>query len=103
MKRKQIFRRRNFTLELTRSNSEICLISEMKINGIDAYIFDFGTMKDMNPELAPPSGCGNRCFIPKPFVAPQLLEKYNISKEDGQELLELLQKELHVGLCKRCR
>lgn len=103
LSRKSTFRKGNVIVEITRSNSEICLVSNMKINGIPAYVFDFGIMKDVEPEKAPHSGCGNRRFIPKKIIATHVLYKYNLTEDDAEDLKDILEKELSIGYCKRCR
>ena len=75
----------------------------MKVNGVNAYLFDFGTMRDVNKKMAPASGCGDRSFIPKRPLPSIILDKYHLSEKDGEDLLSLLEEELHIGYCKRCR
>lgn len=103
MKRKATYVKNNVKVDVSRSNSEVCLIVAMKVNDIDAYLFDFGTMKDLDPDNAPSSGCGNRSFIPKRPMPQGILDKYNLTPQQGEDLLDLLEKELHIGYCKRCR
>lgn len=103
MKRKATYTKNNIVVDVIRSNSEVCLIIDMKVNGVDAYLFDFGTMKDLKPEAAPASGCGDRSFIPKRPLPLGIMEKYNLSKKDAEDLLDLLEDKLHIGYCKRCR
>lgn len=103
MKRKATYTKNNVVVDVVRSNSEVCLIVEMKVNGVDAYLFDFGTMKDKKPQNAPPSGCGDRSFIPKRPLPDVILKKFNLTPKDGEDLLDLLEEELHIGYCKRCR
>lgn len=104
MKRKATYTKGNVSVDVVRSNSEVCLIMSMKINGKEAYLFDFGTMKDLHPEKAPSCGCGDRSFVPKAKkFAPALLQKYDLSEKDGEDLMDILVNELHIGYCKRCR
>ena len=103
MKRKATYTKNNVVVDVVRSNSEVCLIIDMKVNGVNAYLFDFGTMKDLKPHQAPSSGCGDRSFIPKRPIPTTILNKYKLTPEDGEDLLALLEKELHIGYCKRCR
>lgn len=104
MKRKATYKKGNVTVDIVRSNSEVCLILEMKINGVPAQLYEFGTMKDVSPETAPPCGCGDRSFIPHQMKYNEnTLKKYGLKAEDSDDLRNLLIKELHIGQCKRCR
>lgn len=103
MKRKATYIKNNVVVDVVRSNSEVCLIIEMKVNGVNAYLFDFGTMKDLEPQKAPASGCGNRSFVPKRPLPIGIMDKYHLSREDAKDLLDLLEENLHIGYCKRCR
>lgn len=104
MKRKATYTKGNVSVDVVRSNSEVCCILSMKINGKDAYLFDFGTMKDLHPEQAPSCGCGDRSFIPNGVkFSETLLKEYDLSPKDGEDLMDILIKELHIGYCKRCR
>lgn len=104
MKRKATYERGNVIVDVVRSNSEVCLIMELKINGQDAYIFDFGTMKDLKPEEAPSCGCGDRSFVPKyKKLGKAILDRYGLTEQDGEDLMKILVDELHIGYCKRCR
>ena len=103
MKRKATYKKNNVVVDIVRSNSEVCLIIDMKVNGVNAYLFDFGTMRDVNKKIAPASGCGDRSFIPKRPLPSIILDKYHLSEKDGEDLLSLLEEELHIGYCKRCR
>lgn len=90
-------------IEITKSSTEICLVVDFKINGKNAFIFDFGRMKDVDPEHAPASGCGDRSFIPYRPISPNLLKTYSLTEEQANTLLDFLEEKLHVGYCKRCR
>lgn len=104
MKRKATYTKGNVSVDVVRSNSEVCLIMSMKINGKEAYLFDFGTMKDLKPEEAPSCGCGDRSFIPcSEKFSPTILSEYGLTEKDGEDLMSILVTELHIGYCKRCR
>ena len=88
MKRKATYIKNNVVVDVVRSNSEVCLIIEMKVNGVNAYLFDFGTMKDLEPQKAPASGCGNRSFVPKRPLPIGIMDKYHLSREDIEAMEE---------------
>lgn len=92
----------NAQIDFVRNSNEICLMSLFKINGKVANIFELGISKDINPEKAPPTGCGNRIFIPNFNYSEQLLDKYGVSKEDMDEILKYLECQLKIGCCKYC-
>ena len=70
--------------------------------GKNIFIFDLGIIKDIEPENAPPCGCGHRAFVPKPPV-DDVLKKLDMDKEEYSRLCAVLQRHLDFGLCKRCR
>lgn len=104
MKRKATYKKGNITIDVVRSNSEVCLIMDMKINGVQTNIYEFGTMKDLDPKNAPPCGCGDRSFVPNcTRFNENTLQKYGLTIDDADDLMTLLKTELHIGQCKRCR
>ena len=67
----------------------------------DSY---FGEGYDDSPESAPDYGCGNRKWkVHDDYEKIQAtLKKYNISKEDFNEICEFLIIKLSVGCCSYC-
>ena len=104
MKRKDTYTRGNVVVDVVRSNSEVCLILDLKINGVPAYLFDFGSMVDLSKETAPPSGCGDRSFVPNcERYTGEILRRYNLTEDDADDLMWILVNRFHIGYCKRCR
>ena len=91
-----------FEIRIRRSDTEFCIVEEMYVDGIMIDFFDLGLIKDIEPEKAPPCGCGHRAFVPKPPTT-EILEKLNISKDEYDILMNILVKHMDYGLCKRCR
>lgn len=100
--RKSKYTRNDVTVEITRSESEICLVLGLTINGMPANIYDFGLMKDLEPSKAPPCGCGNRVFVSS-YLSDVILKRYNLTRKQGEDLLLILKKALNIGYCKRCK
>lgn len=92
----------NAIVEFLRNGNEICLASKLKINGVNTDMFKLGTSMDKNIEDAPPTGCGNRVFVPNYDLPNRVLEEYNISKEDMDNVLKYLEEKLSIGKCKFC-
>lgn len=89
-------------IKMKRSDTEFCIIESIEVNGNSCYFFDLGKMKDVDPDNAPTCGCGNRQFIPKPPSCP-VLSALQITEEEYYKLMKILERELFVGKCKRCR
>lgn len=100
--RRNKYTKNDVVVEMTRSESEICLVLELIINGKYANIYDFGITKDLAPSKAPACGCGNRAFVPS-YLSPVILKKYNLTEQQGKDVLMILKKVLHIGYCKRCK
>ena len=79
----------------------MCALEKFNINGIQAYYEDFGTKKDINPNGAEPYGCGDMEFIPKPYTQ-EILDKYQITTDDYNEVCNKLKDELSFGYCGWC-
>jgi hypothetical protein len=88
-------------LEIKTYNSLPCETSKFKINGVDAYVDDFGCSDDMNPDRAEPYGCGDHRFTSK-LPEPGVLSKYNINLEEYILICEQLESKLDVGACGWC-
>jgi len=91
-----------FNIKIERSKTEFCIVEDLVVNGKNIFIFDLGIIKDIEPENAPPCGCGHRAFVPKPPV-DDVLKKLDMDKEEYSRLCAVLQRHLDFGLCKRCR
>lgn len=91
-----------FDIQIKRSDTEFCIVENIVVNGHQVYFFDIGTVKDLEPDKAPPCGCGNRCFVPKP---PNIdnLKTLEMEVDEYNRLMVILEKYLSLGYCKRCR
>ena len=81
-----------------------CGLKIFKINDINANADDFGYSEDLNPELAPEYGCGNRQFILYEDVSRQLQTqyKYNITDDEYEYICNELADILSIGTCAFC-
>lgn len=102
MEHTETYSRGNVVIEIIRSESEACKALSLKINGKKALMYNFGISKDIDPDKAPPCGCGNRVFIPK-VQSEYVLKKYGLTLADNDDLCALLKEALSVGFCKRCK
>ncbi len=100
--REVTIREDDFVIKIQRSKTEFCMVEELHVNGESMYIFDFGLIKDIDPDNAPACGCGHRAFVPKP-PSDDVLARTKMTKEDYGRLCEVLKKHLDFGYCKRCR
>ena len=91
-----------FTLTITDMHLYCFCEAELIVKGKKADIEDFGDDDDINPELAPEFGCGNR-FFQVWEESPEILKKYNITVEEYDEIGATLQKWLTIGCCDDCR
>ena len=79
----------------------LCAARKFKINKVKANVNDFGNTLDHSPGHAESYGCGNMRFVPnKP--TKKVLEKYDITKEEYQEVCDKLEKGLSFGKCGWC-
>ena len=90
------------TVKIVKSTAEICLVLELYINDISANLYDFGRMKDLDPDNAPACGCGNRCFVPG-RLSNYILKKYNLTQKQGEDVMEILTINLMIGQCRKCK
>lgn len=72
-----------------------------EINGIEADYEDFGEKRDLDPKNRPYYGCGNMAFVPKD-PTEEILNKYNISVYDYDEICDKLETHLSFGRCAWC-
>jgi len=79
----------------------LCSLSVFTINGIDADYSDFGCQYDADPENAEDYGCGDMIFERKD-AKQWVLEKYNISLAEYDEVCENLERVLSFGSCGWC-
>lgn len=98
---KKSVKRGNVVVDIVQKEAEVCSAQDVHINGIKAHLYDFGRTKDMDMEKAPPCGCGNRVFIPKP-IKPFIQNKYHLSDADVDDLYVILISTFSVGFCRRC-
>lgn len=90
-----------FTLDITDMDDGCFSCATLKIRGQEADIDDFGNDEDIDPQHAPPWGCGNR-FFQVWEERPEILEKYGITVEEYDEIGFWLQRCLSVGCCDLC-
>lgn len=81
--------------------SACCSLKVFKINGIKADSSDFGHQEDVDETNAPDYGCGNMQFISK-HATQDVLDKYDITVEDYNEILNELDRCLSFGYCALC-
>ena len=78
-----------------------CELQDFTINGIQADKNDFGFTQDSDRENAPEYGCGWMEFT---SIMPtnEVLEKYNITLDEYNQICEQLESKLCVGTCGWC-
>lgn len=79
----------------------LCATAIFTINGIEANAEDFGDLYDCEPRMDEEYGCGNRIFEVRP-PSPEILQKYNITKEEYATISEELREKLSFGSCSWC-
>lgn len=81
--------------------SSYCALDRFQIHGMDANVEDFGSDWDDDPENAPDYGCGNRVWERNPATTA-MLNKYNITLEEYNEICDKLEADLSFGCCGLC-
>jgi len=81
--------------------SALCHMKLFRINEKSADENDFGSRSDKDVENAGDYCCGNMTFERNPSNK-EILNKYNITEEEYQEICGKLEKELSFGDCGRC-
>lgn len=79
----------------------LCECDEFKINGIDADYDDFGDKYDDNRENAQEYGCGDMHFHPK-RPTQEILDKYKITVDEYNQIVDELEEKLSFGRCGLC-
>ena len=79
-----------------------CSLKTFKINGIDAELHDFGDMNDEGSEYAEPYACGDMRFTKHRKIREGVLEKYNITRKEYNEICAQLGSKLCIGECGWC-
>jgi len=79
----------------------LCATNKFTINDITASSGDFGDKYDYSPEEADDYGCGNMQFTRKE-PSSAILTKYNVTKEEYNEIAEKLEEGLSFGNCGWC-
>lgn len=92
----------NVIVDIVIDEAETCRPVSMSINGKKACLYDFGRSKDLEPEKAPPCGCGNRAFIPKELKL-NTLKMYGLQQKDVDDLNKILIDKFSTGFCRRCK
>ena len=81
----------------------MCYCREFVINGVKATSDDFGVSSDHDIENAPEDGgCGERRFE-KNGSTPDVLNKYQITDAEYDDICEKLEAGLSFGNCSLCR
>jgi len=81
--------------------AHVCMPSMFIINGGNASCSDFGTQRDCDEENAEDYSCGDMRFIRKDPTM-EVLDLYNISEKDYDEIAEKLTEGLSFGECGWC-
>jgi hypothetical protein len=76
----------------------LCSTSKFIINQVKGDSREFGNQHDNNPGMY---GCGNMIFEGKPSTQ-FILEKYNISEEEYEKIVRMLEVKLSFGHCGWC-
>lgn len=78
-----------------------CELETFIINGKKANSEDFGEVYDHNKENKESYGCGNMYFESIPSTK-EVLDKYNITKEEYDKICDELEDKLFIGRCGWC-
>ena len=83
------------------SYEALCGLRLFKINEIEADEYAFVEKSDHNPSEAEDYGCGN---MQAEIIAStkEILDKYNITEKEFQEIAEKVSEELSFGQCDWC-
>lgn len=87
-------------LELT-FGKWLCYCSSFEINDIRACSDDFGNQYDTDADNAPDYCCADMRFFPRP-ATQVILDKYNITLDEYNEICEKLEEGLSFGSCGWC-
>ena len=79
----------------------LCETFRFSINGVVAKHEDFGDKYDRCPDDADYYCCGNMVFTPKTPTS-EILNKYNISVDEYNEICHKLEDGLSFGACGWC-
>ena len=79
-----------------------CRTETFRINGIDAFQSNFGSMEDTDIENAPKYGCGCMKFIPLDDRMSEAMWRYGITADEFYEVQSALESALYVGRCCWC-
>lgn len=94
---------KDLDIEYSVSRAEPCMINILYINGILSSIFDFGTVKDIEPSVKKDFfGCMKRRFLPYSFITPDKLKKLNLTKEQVDLVNDFLAKTINRDKCNVC-
>lgn len=99
---KEHITRGNVIVDIVRDEAETCRPVDLWINGKKTNLYDFGWSKDIDQDNAPPCGCGNRVFIPKP-LKEYTLSKVGLTLDDVDDLNSILVEKFSIGFCRRCK
>jgi len=80
-----------------------CELQEFEINGIRADKKEFGESGDYDIANAEEYGCGCYRFVANRRYTQEILDKYNITPFEYQDICDKLEKELFVGQCGWCK
>ena len=79
----------------------LCSLERFDINGISAHYTEFGDKYDYDEENAVEYGCGDMQFDAKP-CNQNILDKYNITIDEYNEICGKLEDVLSFGSCGWC-
>lgn len=92
-------------VEIKKSILSPCNTEIFTINGVKAYEGYFGVSRDKGGQCSNEEilsfGCINRRFERVP-CSEEVLKKYNITEKEYDEICDMLEDELDVGMCGWC-
>ena len=93
---------KKLTVVITTYDALPCRCEIFTINGVDGDADDFGSVWDIDPEIAEPYGCGDMQFCPNEKSKRGILKKYSITGKQYKEVCSMLEDKLAVGQCGWC-
>lgn len=95
------------TIQFEQYKTFPCVASKFKINGIEAFVDDFGVVHDVGDgfeceyEDIVKWGCIDLQFDRKDLTT-EVLNLYKINKKEYDEVCDLLTEKLNIGMCGWC-
>ena len=103
MEQSNTFSRGNVVVEVVKSEMEQCRAVKFVINGKNTFPYSIGKTRDIEPDKAPPCGCGNRVFTINDTLGEHTLKKFGLTMDDYDDFKYCVETALTVGYCKRCK